>query len=147
MSARLVQLSGVVVDITYRVQALPAPGHEAIVTGFSISAGGGFNAMVAARRMGLHTAYGGTPGTAPSPTSPVPPWPLPASPSCAPAWPATIRASARSLSNPVANAASSPPKAPTASSPTKTSTASPFAPATGCCCRAIRWPTAAAATH
>jgi sugar/nucleoside kinase (ribokinase family) len=65
MSARLVQLSGVVVDITYRVQALPAPGHEAIVTGFSISAGGGFNAMVAARRMGLHTAYGGTPGTGP----------------------------------------------------------------------------------
>ena len=65
MSPRLVQLSGVVVDITYRVQAIPAPGHEAIVTGFSISAGGGFNAMVAARRMGLHTAYGGTPGTGP----------------------------------------------------------------------------------
>ncbi len=29
MSPRLVQLSGVVVDITYRVQAIPAPGHEA----------------------------------------------------------------------------------------------------------------------
>jgi sugar/nucleoside kinase (ribokinase family) len=65
MSPRLIQLSGVVVDLTYRVEALPAPGHEAIVTGFSISAGGGFNAMVAARRMGLHTAYGGTPGTGP----------------------------------------------------------------------------------
>lgn len=65
MSPRLVQLSGVVVDITYRVQAIPAPGHEAIVTGFSISAGGGYNAMVAARRMGLSTAYGGTPGTGP----------------------------------------------------------------------------------
>ncbi len=35
------------------------------MTGFSISAGGGFNAMVAARRMGLHVAYGGTPGTGP----------------------------------------------------------------------------------
>ncbi len=65
MSPRLIQLSGVVVDLTYRVEALPAPGHEAIVTGFSISAGGGFNAMVAARRMGLHTVYGGTPGTGP----------------------------------------------------------------------------------
>lgn len=65
MSARLVQLSGIVVDLTYRVEALPLPGQEAIVTGFSISAGGGFNAMVAARRMGLHTAYGGTPGTGP----------------------------------------------------------------------------------
>jgi sugar/nucleoside kinase (ribokinase family) len=65
MSPRLIQLSGVVVDLTYRVEALPTPGHEAIVTGFSISAGGGFNAMVAARRMGLHTAYGGTPGTGP----------------------------------------------------------------------------------
>lgn len=65
MSPRLVQLSGIVVDITYRVQALPQPGQEAIVTGFSISAGGGFNAMIAARRMGLSTAYGGTPGTGP----------------------------------------------------------------------------------
>ena len=41
MSPRLIQLSGVVVDLTYRVEALPTPGHEAIVTGFSISAGGG----------------------------------------------------------------------------------------------------------
>lgn len=65
MSPRLVQLSGIVVDITYRVKAIPAPGQEAIVTGFSISAGGGFNAMVAARRMGLHVAYGGTAGTGP----------------------------------------------------------------------------------
>lgn len=65
MSPRMVQLSGVVVDLTYRVKALPTTGQEAIVTGFAISAGGGFNAMVAARRMGLHVAYGGTPGTGP----------------------------------------------------------------------------------
>ena len=65
MSPRLIQLSGVIVDLVYRVQALPQPGQEAIVTGFAIAAGGGFNAMVAARRMGLTVCYGGTLGTGP----------------------------------------------------------------------------------
>lgn len=65
MSPRMVQLSGVIVDITYRVQALPEPGTEAVVTGFALSVGGGFNAMAAARRMGLSVAYAGTLGIGP----------------------------------------------------------------------------------
>jgi sugar/nucleoside kinase (ribokinase family) len=59
---RLVQLSGVVMDHVYRVAAVPAPGTEAVVHSATLSPGGGFNAMVAARRMGLDVAYAGTLG-------------------------------------------------------------------------------------
>jgi sugar/nucleoside kinase (ribokinase family) len=61
--SRLVQLSGVVIDHVYRLRAVPAPGTEAEVRSATLSPGGGFNAMVAARRMGLDVAYGGTLGT------------------------------------------------------------------------------------
>lgn len=60
---RLVQLSGVIMDHVYRVQSVPAPGGEAVVHSASLSPGGGFNAMVAARRMRMAVAYGGTLGT------------------------------------------------------------------------------------
>ena len=56
MSPRLLQISGVVVDLLYQVEAVPAPGEEAIVTGFSIEPSGGFNAMVAAKRTGMDAA-------------------------------------------------------------------------------------------
>lgn len=62
---RLIQLSGAVADLIYRVEAVPLPGQEAIVHGFQMAAGGGFNAMAAARRFGLDVAYGGTLGTGP----------------------------------------------------------------------------------
>jgi sugar/nucleoside kinase (ribokinase family) len=62
---RLVQLSGVILDLIYRVQAVPQPGQEAVVTGFSMAPGGGFNAMVAARRWGMEVAFAGTLGTGP----------------------------------------------------------------------------------
>lgn len=65
MTGRLIQVSGVIVDLVYRVDAVPAPGTEAIVHGFAIAAGGGFNAMVAARRMGAAVAHAGTLGTGP----------------------------------------------------------------------------------
>ena len=65
MTARLIQMSGVIVDLIYRVEAVPEPGTEAIVQGFSVAAGGGFNAMVAARRMGIAVAHAGTLGTGP----------------------------------------------------------------------------------
>lgn len=65
MTARLIQLSGVIVDLVYRVEQVPAPGTEAIVHGATLTAGGGFNAMVAARRMGMAVDYGGTLGTGP----------------------------------------------------------------------------------
>lgn len=60
---RLVQLSGVIMDHVYRVQSVPAPGAEAVVRSASLTPGGGFNAMVAARRMGMAVGYGGTLGT------------------------------------------------------------------------------------
>ena len=65
MTGRLVQLSGVIVDHTYWVKEVPAPGAEAIVSRVALCAGGGFNAMVAARRAGLAVAYAGTLGTGP----------------------------------------------------------------------------------
>ena len=65
MSARLLQISGVVVDLMYTVDAVPTRGEEAIVNGFSIAPGGGFTAMVAAKRAGMDVHYGGALGTGP----------------------------------------------------------------------------------
>lgn len=65
MSGRLIQISGVIVDHIYRVVAVPKPGTEAQVLSSRMAAGGGFNAMVAARRAGMSVAYGGTLGTGP----------------------------------------------------------------------------------
>ena len=65
MTARLIQLSGVIIDLVYKVEQVPAPGTEAVVHGCTLAAGGGFNAMVAARRSGIDVAYGGTLGTGP----------------------------------------------------------------------------------
>lgn len=60
---RLLQLSGVVVDLIYRVDAVPSVGGEAAAHDCMITPGGGFNAMVAARRAGMAVAYGGAHGT------------------------------------------------------------------------------------
>jgi len=57
--ARFLQMSGVVVDLIYRVRRVPLAGEEADVTGFDTTTGGGFNAMVAARRSGMDVSYGG----------------------------------------------------------------------------------------
>lgn len=65
MTARLLQMSGVVVDLLYNVDSVPLAGEEAIVAGFSIKPGGGYNAMVAARRAGMEVSYGGSLGTGP----------------------------------------------------------------------------------
>jgi sugar/nucleoside kinase (ribokinase family) len=65
MTGRLIQLSGVIVDHIYRVEAVPRPGEEAIVHAAWLAAGGGFNAMVAARRAGMDVAYAGGLGTGP----------------------------------------------------------------------------------
>ncbi len=65
MTGRLIQLSGVVIDHVYRVARIPGPGEEAVVRSALLTPGGGFNAMVAARRMGLAVAYAGTLGTGP----------------------------------------------------------------------------------
>lgn len=65
MTNRLLQMSGVVADLLYQVEAVPAAGEEAIVNGFSITPGGGFNAMVAAKRAGMMVFYGGSIGSGP----------------------------------------------------------------------------------
>lgn len=59
------QLTGPVLDLIYKVKALPLSGQEAVVTGFSVSPGGGFNAMVAARAAGMDVALAGSLGTGP----------------------------------------------------------------------------------
>ncbi len=65
MGNRLLQVSGVVVDLVYDVETVPRAGEEAMVTGFRVMPGGGFNAMVAARRAGMAVSYGGSLGTGP----------------------------------------------------------------------------------
>ncbi len=63
MTGRLLQMSGVVVDIIYVVDALPLQGEDIYAEQSLIAPGGGFNAMIAARRAGLEVAYGGAHGT------------------------------------------------------------------------------------
>jgi len=59
----LLQMSGAVVDLVYRIDALPSPGSEVLASSSDIAAGGGFNAMVSAARAGLTVSYGGALGT------------------------------------------------------------------------------------
>ena len=63
MTRGLLQLSGIVVDLVYRVDHLPAAGEEVEAPEVLVSAGGGFNAMIAAKNFGIPVAYGGTTGT------------------------------------------------------------------------------------
>lgn len=65
MSSALLQLSGAVVDLVYRIARLPEPGGEAPAASFLATAGGGFNAVAAAARLGMRAAYGGGLGTGP----------------------------------------------------------------------------------
>lgn len=61
----LLQLSGVIVDLVYRVDSVPPAGSEAIVHDLTLAAGGGFNAMQAARQAGMEVSYAGACGTGP----------------------------------------------------------------------------------
>jgi sugar/nucleoside kinase (ribokinase family) len=62
---RMIQLSGVILDLIYWVDAVPDAGTEAIVHRHALVPGGGFNAMVAARQAGLTVDYAGSLGTGP----------------------------------------------------------------------------------
>ena len=64
MSA-LLQMTGPVADLVYRIRAIPQPGTEAVVTGFGMTVGGGFNALAAARAAGMEAIMGGSVGTGP----------------------------------------------------------------------------------
>jgi sugar/nucleoside kinase (ribokinase family) len=63
VSPRLVSVGNVIVDLVTNVPALPERGADVLATESSIAPGGGFNAMVAAVRQGLPTAYAGGHGT------------------------------------------------------------------------------------
>ena len=65
MTGGLLQLSGIVIDLVHRIDHLPAPGEEVETSEFMMTAGGGFNAMAAARRMGAQVTYGGMMGEGP----------------------------------------------------------------------------------
>ena len=62
---RLLYLGNVVVDVVLEVPALPEPGGDVLATRAGTAAGGGFNVMAAAARLGLAVAYGGVLGTGP----------------------------------------------------------------------------------
>jgi len=62
---RLLHLGNVVVDVVLEVPALPEPGGDVLATGAQTAAGGGFNVMAAAARLGLAVAYGGVIGSGP----------------------------------------------------------------------------------
>ena len=62
---RLLHLGNVVVDVVLEVPALPEPGGDVLATGSQTTAGGGFNVMAAAARLGLAVAYGGVIGGGP----------------------------------------------------------------------------------
>lgn len=65
MTGALLQMAGVVVDVVYRIRALPRAGDEAEVRSTTVLPGGGFNAMAAARRAGMAVRHGGRLGTGP----------------------------------------------------------------------------------
>jgi sugar/nucleoside kinase (ribokinase family) len=62
---RLLHLGNVVVDVVLTVPALPEPGGDVLASRTETAAGGGFNVMAAAARLGLRVAYGGVIGTGP----------------------------------------------------------------------------------
>lgn len=62
---RLVHVGNVVVDVVMYVPNLPEPGGDVLARDSHLTAGGAVNAMVAARRQGLPTVYGGLHGTGP----------------------------------------------------------------------------------
>ncbi|ROP63861.1 PfkB family carbohydrate kinase [Curtobacterium sp. ZW137] len=62
---RLVSVGNVIVDIVMRIGELPEPGGDVLASASDITAGGGLNTMVAARRDGLEVVFAGQYGTGP----------------------------------------------------------------------------------
>lgn len=65
MTARLLHLGNVVVDLVLTVDDLPGRGGDVIASSTASTPGGGFNVMAAAVRLGLPVAYAGAHGTGP----------------------------------------------------------------------------------
>lgn len=62
---RLLHLGNVVVDVVLTVPELPERGGDMLAGATEVTAGGGFNVIVAAARQGLPVAYGGGYGSGP----------------------------------------------------------------------------------
>jgi sugar/nucleoside kinase (ribokinase family) len=62
---RLLFAGEAIVDVLMRVPALPPRGGDALATSCAVTAGGGFNVMAAAARLGLPVLYAGGHGTGP----------------------------------------------------------------------------------
>ncbi|GAA3556110.1 carbohydrate kinase family protein [Microlunatus spumicola] len=62
-AARLVLVGGVLVDVVLYVPHVPAAGGDVLASDASVTTGGGFNVLAAARRQGLAVTYLGRHGT------------------------------------------------------------------------------------
>jgi len=62
---RLVSVGNVVVDLVLEIDQLPELGGDVVASGSAVTAGGGLNTLVAARRDGAEVAFGGQYGTGP----------------------------------------------------------------------------------
>jgi sugar/nucleoside kinase (ribokinase family) len=62
---RLLFAGEAIVDVLMRVPALPPRGGDTLATSCEVTAGGGFNVMSAAARLGLPAVYAGGHGTGP----------------------------------------------------------------------------------
>ncbi|MEU6518773.1 PfkB family carbohydrate kinase [Streptomyces sp. NPDC046978] len=65
MSSRLVLAGNVIADLVIEVPTLPERGGDVIGTRSETTVGGGFNTLVAARRLGTEVAFAGLHGTGP----------------------------------------------------------------------------------
>ncbi|MEU2617762.1 PfkB family carbohydrate kinase [Streptomyces sp. NPDC007157] len=65
MTGRVVLAGNVIADLVIEVPALPERGGDVIGTRTETTAGGGFNMLVAARRLGTEAVYAGLHGTGP----------------------------------------------------------------------------------
>lgn len=62
---RLVFTGNVIVDIVMSIDRMPEPGGDVVASSSGLTAGGGFNTMVAAQRDGLPVVFAGQYGTGP----------------------------------------------------------------------------------
>ncbi|WP_046728852.1 PfkB family carbohydrate kinase [Streptomyces humi] len=65
MTGRVVLAGNVLADLVIEVPALPERGGDVLGTRTETTAGGGFNTLVAARRLGTEAVYAGLHGTGP----------------------------------------------------------------------------------
>ena len=65
MTGRVVHTGQVVIDLTLRIEALPESGGDVFADEAGMGLGGGYNVLVAARRLGVETLFAGTLGRGP----------------------------------------------------------------------------------